>query len=399
MNYMNEALLGALGTFLGTLLFGGLVFGGLISLMTLLTNHMHHKAWSKVALKLGLNFTPGKVLRADVMEGRLSGYSVVVHTGVADNQKTRTVNTTVLIAGGLPVGLRLRNERKVSRLLAGGDIRVGESGFDWKALIRGDEVEALAVLTARGRELVRELLDDGGSIEDGRLLWSTMEVIDDPAELERRVRGLVKVVDRLSITGRDPLRRLASNARKDPVPGVRLRNLEVLLERAEPALAHETARACVGDDHPEVALRAALALGGEGQPHVERLVSQPGVPQALRMEALKALGAKGEAALIAMLAQVGVSARAAAQALEVCGTTNAVAPLMVHLRDPDTDPVLRDAVQKAVAAVQARAGVEAGGFAVVQEAGDQGAISLGESDQRGAVSLRAAVKSPGEPQR
>jgi len=364
------------------------LLGALLLIVRVLVSAQHHSAWRKAAGRLGMTFEAGGLLTADYLRGRVKGYEVAIYTGVRENPKSRTTDTTMEILGGLPAGLRLRSERgrALSKLFAGEDIKVGEKGFDWQALIRGDELEALAVMNAAGRARARELLSDGGAIEDGAIVWSTADVMGDHQAIEARVYALIKIVDRMSIVGRDPIRRLAENAREDPVPGVRLRNLEVLLERCDERQAREHARACVADEHPEVALRAALTLGEEGLPHVERLVTTPGVPQALQVQALKALGARGEVALIEMLRGVGATARAAARALEVCGTAAAVAPLMVLLRDLDTDPVLRDAARAAVAAIQARAGVQAGGFSVVE--GDAGgAISLDESDRRGAVSV------------
>ena len=67
--------------------------------------------------------------------------------------------------------------------------------------------------------------------------------------------------------------------------------------------------------------------------------------------------------------------------------------LSIHARsrallDRSARRILRDAARRAVAAIQARAGTEAGGFALVEEGDSAGALSLGEADARGAVSLR-----------
>src|SRR6185436_5959692 len=64
----------------------------------------------------------------------------------------------------------------------------------------------------------------------------------------------------------DVAQRLAENVRQDPVPGVRLRNLLVLVREflAEPG-TREILRAACADPSPQVRLRAAMALGAEGR--------------------------------------------------------------------------------------------------------------------------------------
>ena len=63
---------------------------------------------------------------------------------------------------------------------------------------------------------------------------------------------------------RNPLEGLAENARTDPLPEVRLRNLSAL--RLNAGYRLKALRQALGDQHESVRAHAALWLGKEGRP-------------------------------------------------------------------------------------------------------------------------------------
>ncbi|HYG63622.1 MAG TPA: HEAT repeat domain-containing protein, partial [Thermoanaerobaculia bacterium] len=84
------------------------------------------------------------------------------------------------------------------------------------------------------------------------------------AALPRLLPLLLDIGQRLT-QNLDVARRLADNARRDPLPGVRLRNLLVLArERPGEPVTRDALRAACSDPDPQIRLRAAAELGAEG---------------------------------------------------------------------------------------------------------------------------------------
>jgi hypothetical protein len=89
----------------------------------------------------------------------------------------------------------------------------------------------------------------------------------------------------------DMVEALAANARLDPHPTVRLRNLRILVrEFGERPATHESLRASCADASPEVRLCAATALGDAGTGALLALAEDPTVDGKCRAGAVDALG-------------------------------------------------------------------------------------------------------------
>jgi HEAT repeat protein len=154
-----------------------------------------------------------------------------------------------------------------------------------------------------------------------------------------RVLALVR---RLQDPG-NPAPRLAENAREDPLPGVRRRNLELLAERF-PRLDQTAAtlRSALADPDPAVRLVAARRLGPDGEPVLVALALAHGTPEPVALEAIRVAGAALGSERAGALLTRGIGGRrfelalAAVEALARCGDDEAAARLAPLLAVPDS---------------------------------------------------------------
>ena len=382
------------------LLMSGMI--GIVLLVARASKKARQAAWSRAAAALDMHFAQGGFFGTDRIQGQLNGCGVEVYIFTRGSSKNRTTYTGIRIKGDLFFGLKMRKEgvgSSIGKLFKGEDLQVGDAFFDREVHIDGDPLESMALLNAEARAAVLDLLSQGGSVDNGVVEWETRGAMKDAGLIEGKVRSLVRLVNQLSLGGRDIAQCLAENAIKDPLPSVRLRNLEALLtsQGLVPATL-VVARRCLDDPSATVALRAALALGDEGLPHIEQLIGQRDVPPLMRIDALGRLGARGEEVLLSMLDSGDVVVlRATARALERCGTLAAVEPLLPHSKGMLTDGELKQAARQAIDAIQARhGGGERGAFSIADGGDVRGGLSIAEEDQRGAVSMaqKAAAKKP-----
>ena len=260
------------------------------------------------------------------------------------------------------VRLRLRGQVQFTRA-----IEVGDKPFDGRFAVDGPAPLVSALLNGETRRLLSAI--------EGRLDLSAGELrVNVPdANLSTVLRPLLDLRQRLA----EPIdvpRRLADNARQDPVPGVRRQNLLVLIRelRSDPATA-EALRAARTDPSPDVRLAAARELGAEGRALLldlaEKLEDDAVSADAVRAlgkalpfekaaaildlalsrsrrrlrtarACLKSIGRSQDAAAVGLLAGVmareqGKLAFAAAQALGLTGSPAAEPPLIQALRSGD----------------------------------------------------------------
>ncbi len=156
-------------------------------------------------------------------------------------------------------GVRIR--REMYRPPGAREVEVGDERFDSAFYVEGPTRLLSVLLDAETRlqlgnvNAKGRLLIAGGEIQVETWDLHFADVLSLLLELTRRFREEVNVAQRL-----------AENARQDPVPGVRLRNLLVLVREfpGEPGTL-EILRAACADPSPPVRLRAAMALGAEGR--------------------------------------------------------------------------------------------------------------------------------------
>jgi hypothetical protein len=116
-------------------------------------------------------------------------------------------------------------------------VRIGDEAFERCLQVEGRESEALAVLT----ETVRTTLTEGAHpviffessagchVCDGAISWWDHARGVRAADVVGVVRRLLPVARSLSMQPPGLAARLAENAKNDPVPEVRSRNLDALL--------------------------------------------------------------------------------------------------------------------------------------------------------------------------
>lgn len=198
--------------------------------------------------------------------------------------------------GGVREGLTLAAER-----LPLPDRDTGDAGFDAQVRVGGEPVEALAGLDAAARGAVLSLLEahPGCQLADGELR-ATLPKKTAHADLVALGLQMAEVVMALR-SSEPPEVRLARIARSDPLPSVRLRATEILLQRrAEAPAARQLAEDLMAGDDLLAALTAARSLGlaereAELLALLEAARGQLGLVQA--DGALALAGAGGELAL------------------------------------------------------------------------------------------------------
>jgi HEAT repeats len=244
------------------------------------------------------------------------------------------------------------------------EVEVGDKRFDDTFFVGGPSNLVLALLDAETRRLLFHMSLNGKlDISRGEL-----RVVQMPDKNVPHALPLLLDVGRRFAQPMDIPRRLAENAHQDPISGVRLQNLLVLIRELpnDPATAEALRKAC-SDPSPEIRLRAARELGDAGQAVLVELAGSQAddavsaqavsilgqklsfdltrafLDQALRKRrfrtaraCLTALGRSEDAAAVDLLAKVlarerGELADAAAEALGRTGSPAAEAPLIQAL--------------------------------------------------------------------
>jgi HEAT repeat protein len=160
----------------------------------------------------------------------------------------------------LPGFADVKLRRAMYVLWGGAEIEVGDEPLDQEFFIEGPVQLVTAMLDAEVRRLLLAANAEGEvEIRDGAVCAQVSQ-----AALPRLLPLLLDIGQRLT-QNLDIAGRLADNARRDPLPGVRLRNLLVLArERAGEPVTLDALRAACSDSSPEIRLRAAVELGAEG---------------------------------------------------------------------------------------------------------------------------------------
>jgi hypothetical protein len=282
-----------------------------------------------------------------------------------EGARSQTSIQVAVVVPGLPGFSDVRIRRELQNPLPWvREIEVGDEPFDSTFYIGGPLRLVCALLDAETRRrLVGVNAESRLDIVGGELQAETSDM-----QLAHVLTHLVDLGGRFSHS-RDVTRRLTRNARQDPVAGVRLQNLLLLVRESpgNPRVVKALRRAC-SDSSPKVRLWAARELGAEGRDVLMQLagseadddcsaqaVSALGLElpfertkailvQALRgrhiqtaRACLEALGRSGTAAAVDDLAEVmarekGELAVAAAQVLGMTGSAAAEPPLIQALR-------------------------------------------------------------------
>jgi hypothetical protein len=279
----------------------------------------------------------------------------------------------------------------------GPEIEVGDESFDEAVESRGEATSVLAVLDGKTREMVRKNVTiEGTTIADDSVLWHASEEITDERQLEKIVRDLLALAERLRDQDAEIPDRLARNVAKDPVDGVRLANLRTLQsEFPDAKLTRNVSQSALEDEAPVVRLAAADFLGEPGLPTLRDLVlGDPIIDAGVRSEALRLLleRAPQQTVLPVLIRLLGSedadAAVAAASALGRVGTVAAVAPLRATIDGALTSSELKHVAREAIKAIQARLmGAESGQLGLAEAPTAQGQLTVSDPSQDGRVSL------------
>jgi hypothetical protein len=339
------------------------------------------REWQDAAVSCGLQIvkaSPGSnpqlIARAGPVEVRIK----------PSGEAGRLTRLTVA-ASGLPDFHKVRI-RPQSLFQFTREIEIGDAAFDKDFAIDGPARLIAALLDKGTRRLMSRLNGEGQldlSLSELRINLSDLQI--------PQVLPLLLELHKRFAEPLDVPRRLAENASHDPMPGVRLYNLLVLIhELPQDPVTAEAVRKAASDPEPEVRLGVAKALGAEGHGILRELaegveddiVSAEAV-SALNRElsfeqtkaildraltrrrlrtahaCLKSIGRSGgdavETLTKVMAKEVGELAPAAAQALGVTGSPAAEAPLIRALQRDQS--AIRVAAANALARIGSTAAV------------------------------------------
>ncbi|MEZ4267600.1 MAG: HEAT repeat domain-containing protein, partial [Myxococcota bacterium] len=272
-------------------------------------------------------------------------------------------------------------------------VLTGDRLFDTQVALLTDPAVAARLADPAVRRWLREAVGDHGAAIDGvRLTYPIraggMNATRLRAVLRHALR-LAAAAPALDLRGATPQTMLerATSARHEGVSGAFIDRLLADF----PATTEATAAARLGVTHadPAVRLRAAVYLGPEAEPLVRGLASDPSLPQAVRLDAIKAVAAGSDRsrAVALLIARLDDPNRAivlaAIGALTPLADPSAAAAL--HAVIPRRGPEVAAAARRALAALATDA--------------TEGAFSLsGTPDQAGAIGLVATEGALGRPE-
>ncbi len=396
--------------------------GGVATWATLSTQRRRLRTWLEAAASCGLEVvetpSPG-VWRRLKLAARAASVEVLIQDSTSKSYST----LLVVKVPGPPgfTGMRLR--RELHRTSPTREIEVGDETFDKTFSIEGPTRLVFALLGVEARRLLSDINAEcpvvigGGELRAGTYEGDVPIILPLLLDLAHRFAYPV-----------DAAQRLSENALRDPLPGVRLRNLLLLArELPEDPRTVETLRAACSDGSPEIRLRAAMELGDEGRDALLEIVESDAddvwsaqalsvvgreLPfertQAILIHALRrrrvrtaracleALG-HGGAAAVGVLAKVlareqGELAAAAAQALGTSGSAAAEPPLIQALQRESLD--VRAAAANALARVGSAAAVLP--LKEAAERSDDNDLRRATRQAIGEIQSRARGASPGQ---
>jgi len=250
------------------------------------------RVWAEAARELGLNQIEDRGILEPALTA-VTGDGLRVSARVQRRRHGAKARFVVQAPALLPETLELRRESLATafeKRFDHPDVETGDPDFDRAVFVRGHPSLVVALLDREARSDVLRLVRAGGSVAAGETVLETRRLLETRAAFVDEVGRLVDLTRRLSAP-RDPAALLSANARKDPEPGVRLRNLELLLGRfPDRPETFDAARSALVDRDPGMRLAGARHLGQEGHAVLGALAADPGTPEAVAAEAVTALG-------------------------------------------------------------------------------------------------------------
>jgi HEAT repeat protein len=238
----------------------------------------------------GIRFAP-RSPRSSTASGTCEDLSVRIELKqkmVEGRDDQHALHLCVTVAGPrIPQGLVFAAERGT-----GDDVLTGDTVFDDLVEVRGEPSILLALLDREIRQRVSEFVRLDGRLEGGRLVCCAPSSFSS-GELVRALRLGLWLARELSSPGGGVCKRLATNAKSDPLPGVRLWNLLQLHEQfPETREARDASHEDLVDPSPWVRLAAARYLKDEGLEVLQHLAQDRAVPESAAAEAVSLLAAR-----------------------------------------------------------------------------------------------------------
>ena len=254
-------------------------------------------AWQQAAQELGLQYTDGGMWKTNHIDGFIGKLSVVIDTFTRGSGKNSSTYTRFRVQGAaIPRNLTLKGEglgTTFSKLFSGEDVEVDDQPFDRKVLLEGPEAQSVALMSHRARHLTQMLVEHGGRVSEGELYCETRGVSSDAHYMAQIARLLTALGEELGQDGTTILERLGKNATHDPHPGVRARNLSLLIgDHPKSPATQAAARSALEDSSAPVRLQAAIFLGRAGAASLDALVRGTELGTRGKVKALQALGAR-----------------------------------------------------------------------------------------------------------
>lgn len=346
-----------------------------------------HASWRALAERQGWQYEP------DHLTGTFCGRSVRVRVVAVRKGKYTNTGTSISV-GGVPVGLSL--EPRLAPLIPGPG--VGDPQFDFAFLVRLRAPDAVACVDESARTaLLAASREHRFRVSDGRVVCEPRGVPQRGKRVLAWVEHVAGLAELLAPAGVDPADRLEAMAQQEPTRALRLDALDALAElRPDSPVVREVVFELLSEDDAPGWVRAARLC---------RRVALPGAPEALLgllrpggidptawsdavvyraqkeaavvvAEALGGAEHPGVAeALLGLLAAPDIEVRVAAvTSLGAVGTVDAVRHIAPYMDTGLPASALRRAASAAVAAIQERAGGEAGQLSLAVAPG--GGLSL-----------------------
>ena len=248
------------------------------------------------------------------IETKLTGRAGPLGVRMDSYSRGKSDHGTRIVIDGLRHGsyaLAIRGEgvtSAIEKAVGERELEVGDDAFDRAAYLQGAPTLVRALFDVDTRRLMRQLL--GGEIRVDRrgevkALSVRVSVSDDELRVSIPDRlftstsaWLPEVLPQLlDLGGRlrrpdDLAAKIAANTRVEPVPAVRLANLQTLArEFANHPATREALTPALGDGDHGVRLHAALALGPDGRQVLADIAGRDDAPDTIVARAIEALGA------------------------------------------------------------------------------------------------------------
>jgi hypothetical protein len=285
--------------------------GSLVYLIMFFRSRERAEAWQRAARAAGL--TSVQASGSMGFNSRLTGLAGPLRVRLESYQHGKNESGTRIVVGGLRHGsyaLTIRPEgigTAIEKTVGERETEVGDEAFDNAAYLQGEPALIHALFDADTRRLMRRLLLGQLRVEGPRgatELRVRAGVSDSELRVEIRESlfgGTLESIPAVLVLMVDLGKRLmrpddlaaaiAANTSREPLPAVRLANLQ-LLARQQPThpATRTTLLAGLGDDNAAVRLQAAISVGPEGHATLQEFTTREDVSDGIAARAIMVLG-------------------------------------------------------------------------------------------------------------